>query len=86
MVTMREIKKALVGKRMEITNGLTGCTNQFTIRRLSNDGRYIWIYGQKDNEGTILSHHYIEQLMAVGACTIKTQTQGVPYEIVAIIK
>lgn len=30
--------------------------------------------------------HQVEQLMQVGAYTLETETQGVPYEIVVIIK
>ena len=86
MATLEETRNALVGKRMEITNGWTGCTRQFTVGDVCKDYRNVWIYADNDAEGTIIPIEHAECLMMVGACTIETETQGVPYEIVVIIK
>lgn len=86
MATLKETRNALVGKRMEIANGWTGTTRQFTIGDVCRDGRDVWIYADNNAEGTIMKLHQVEQLMQVGAYTLETETQGVPYEIVVIIK
>ena len=86
MATLKETRNALVGKRMEIANGWTGTTRQFTVGDVCRDYRNVWIYADNDAEGTIIRIESAECLMQVGACTIETETQGVPYEIVIIIK
>lgn len=86
MKTLAEFKDALVGKHMTINNGWTGTTRQFTIGDVCRDGRDVWIYADNNAEGTIMKLHQVEQLMQVGACTIETETQDVPYEIVIIIR
>lgn len=86
MATLAETRNALVGKRMEIANGWTGTTRQFTVGDVCRDDRNVWIYDNHGAEGTIIPIEHAECLMQVGACTIETETQGVPYEIVITIK
>ena len=86
MATLAETRNALVGKRMTIDNGWTGYRRQFTVGDVCKDDRNVWIYDNHGAEGTIIPIEHAECLMQVGACTIETETQDVPYEIVIIIR